>query len=47
MSDAQQPLHFWAPNNVVRYTTKELLIIVAQYTTKGKAVVPLSIRSTI
>jgi hypothetical protein len=35
--DARQPPRFWAPNNIVRYTTEEVLDIAAQYTTDEEA----------
>jgi hypothetical protein len=33
MHNAQQPLYFCAPNDVIRYTIEELLDIATQYAT--------------
>jgi hypothetical protein len=40
---ALEPLHFRAPNDIVRYTTDELLDIAAQYDTNEEAAGPLPI----
>jgi hypothetical protein len=46
MRDAQQLSHFRAPNDIIRYTTEELLNITAQYVASEEAVGPLPIPSS-
>jgi hypothetical protein len=41
--DVQQPPHFWALNDVIRYTTEELLNITTSYATNEEAACLLSI----
>jgi hypothetical protein len=43
MHDAPQPWFFWAPSDIIRYTTEELLCIAAQYAIGKEAVEPLPI----
>jgi Fe-S-cluster formation regulator IscX/YfhJ len=43
MHNAQEPLPFRAPNDIFRYTTKELLNITPQFTTNKVAAGPLTI----
>jgi hypothetical protein len=43
--DAQQPPRFRTPNDIVRYTTEELLDITAHHATNKEAVGPLLVPS--